>query len=158
MIRIAFFVALLVGTAAYALRKGGGPERAMAFILIAMFAADQILHLFVPPRFAAIDTGHLAIDVAAAASTLALALLAHRFWPLVAAVLQILPLTAHVGKAADLSVHPVAYQTMQVAASWPLLLLLLLATWRHVSRLRATGSDPCWHVSWRRSNRTRASI
>jgi hypothetical protein len=158
MIRIAIFVALLIGVAVFALRKGGGPERAMALILIGMFAADQILHLCMPPRFASIDTGHLAIDMAAALSTLVLALVAHRFWPMLAAVLQILPLSAHVGKAADLSVHPIAYQTMQVAASWPLLLVLALATCRHVSRLRATGSDPSWHVSWRRSNRRTASI
>lgn len=158
MIRIAIFMTLLIAVAAFALRKGGGPERAMAIILIAMACADQALHLFVPPRFASIDTGHLVIDLAAAASTTVLALVAHRFWPMLAAVFQILPLAAHVGKAADMSVHPVAYQTMQVAASWPLLLLLALATWRHLSRLRATGSDPSWHASWRRSNRSIASI
>ncbi|WP_168707908.1 hypothetical protein [Sphingopyxis sp. PAMC25046] len=151
-------MALLIAVVVFALRKGGGPERAMALILIGMFVADQVLHLFVPPRFASIDTGHVAIDIAAALSTLALAMVAHRFWPMLAAVLQILPLTAHVGKAVDLSVHPIAYQTMQVAASWPLLLVLALATWRHVSRARATGNDPSWHASWRRSNPTIANI
>lgn len=152
MIRIAIFVMLLIAVAAFAFRKGGGPERAMAIILMTMAGADQALHLFVPPRFASIDTGHLAIDLAAAIATTLLALVAHRFWPMIAAVFQILPLTAHVGKAADMSVHPIAYQTMQVAASWPLLLLLALATWRHMRRLRANGSDRSWHASWRRSN------
>jgi hypothetical protein len=144
MIRIAIFVMLLIAVAAFAFRKGGGPERAMAIILMAMAGADQALHLFVPPRFASIDTGHLAIDLAAAIATTVLALVAHRFWPMIAAVLQILPLTAHVGKAADMS--------------WPLLLLLALATWRHMRRLRATGSDRSWHASWRRSNPSIASI
>jgi len=157
MIRIAIFVVLLVAVAAFALRKGGGPERAMAIILMAMAGADQALHLFVPPHFASIDTGHLVIDLAAAATTTVLAVTAHRFWPMVAAVLQILPLAAHIGKAADMSVHPVAYQTMQVAASWPLLPLLAVATWRHMRRIRASGSDRSWHASWRRSNPSIAS-
>ena len=50
MLRIALFVILLVAAAVYALRKGGGPERAMAMILLAMAASDQILHLFIPAR------------------------------------------------------------------------------------------------------------
>jgi hypothetical protein len=148
MIRIAIFVTLLLAAIVYALRRGGGPERAMAGILLGMAASDQILHLFVPPRFASVDTGHLAIDLAAAGMTLGLALAAHRFWPMLAAVIQMLPLMAHIGRAADVAVLPVAYQTMQVGASWALPPLLALATWRHATRLRSNGSDPSWHDYW----------
>ncbi len=158
MVRIAIFLILLVAALAYALRKGGGPERAMAGILIGMAASDQILHLFVPPRLAAVDTGHLAIDLAAAGMTVGLALVAHRFWPMIAAVLQMLPLMAHVGKAADLTVHPIAYQTMQVGASWLLPPLLFLATWRHATRHRLEGNDPSWHVYWKSPVRNKAPI
>lgn len=152
MVRIAIFVTILLVVLVYALRKGGGPERAMAVILIAMALADQILHLFVPPRFTSIDTGHLAIDLVAASATVVLALTAHRFWPILAAVLQILPLMAHVGKAMEISVHPVAYQTMQVASSWLLPPLLALATWRHLRRLRANGNDRSW-LGWSQRSR-----
>lgn len=152
MVRIAIFVTILLTVLVYALRKGGGPERAMALILIAMALADQILHLFVPPRFSSIDTGHLAIDLIAAGATLLLALTAHRFWPIPATVLQIFPLMAHVGKAMEISVHPAAYQTMQVAASWLLPPLLALATWRHQRRLRANGNDRSW-LGWSRRSR-----
>lgn len=151
MIRIAIFVTLLLLALIYAVRKGGGPEKAMALILMAMLAADPILHLFVRARFEAVDTGHLAIDLAAAAATIMLALTAHRFWPMIAAVLQLLPLMAHVGKAMDVSVHPVAYLTMQVAASWLLPPLLALATWQHRKRLVASGSDRSWQ-GWSRQS------
>lgn len=149
MLRIALFVTLLLAAIFYALRKGGGPERAMAGILLGMVASDQLLHFFVPPRFASVDTGHLAIDLTAAAATTLLALIAHRFWPMIAAVLQILPLMAHIGKAVDMAVHPVAYLTMQVAASWLLPPLLILATWRHAKRMRISGSDRSW-LGWSR--------
>lgn len=153
MLRIACFLTLLFLAIFYALRNGGGPERAMAFILIAMLVADQMLHLVIPARFTTLDTGHLAIDLAAAAATLTLALAAHRFWPLAAAALQILPLLAHFSRAVDLSVHPTAYLSMQVFASWLLPPLLALATWRHRKRLQWRGSDRSWHGSWPWLNR-----
>ena len=152
MLRIACFLTLLFLATLYALRKGGGPERAMALILIAMLAADQAFHLIVPARFTTLDAGHLAIDLAAAAATLVLALTAHRFWPLLATALQLLPLLAHSSRALDISVHPAAYLTMQVFASWLLPPLLALATWRHRRRLQCCGSDPSWRGSWRRSS------
>lgn len=157
MIRIAIFVALLLVALVYAFRKGGGPERAMATILLVMAAADPLLHLFVPARFVTVDTGHLAIDLAAATAMLILALVAHRFWPMVAASLQMLPLLAHFSRAVDISIDQTAYLTMQVAASWPLPPLLILATWRHQARMRKNGSDRSWYISWRRSNPPPAS-
>ncbi len=157
MVRIAIFLTILLAALAYALRKGGAPERTMALILIAMAAADQLLHLFIPPRFTSIDAGHLAIDLVAAAASVILALVAHRFWPMLAAVLQILPLMAHVGKAADITVHPVAYLTMQVSASWLLPPLLVIATWRHQTRMCANGSDRSWHGLSRQSHPKTAS-
>lgn len=152
MLRIACFLTLLFLATFHALRKGGGPERAMALILIAMVAADQMLHLIVPVTFTTLDKGHLAIDLAAAAATLALALAAHRFWPLAAAALQILPLLAHFSRAIDVALHPIAYLTMQVSASWLLPPLLMFATWRHGRRLQACGSDRSWRGSWRSSS------
>lgn len=157
MVRIAVFVTILLAALLYALKKGGGPERAIALILIAMLVADQLLHFFVQPRFSRVDTGHLLIDLIAAAATFTVAMTAHRFWPMPAAVLQILPLMAHIGKAIDLSVHPVVYLTMQVAASWLLPPLLAIATWRHQRRLRINGTDRSWFLSWRTSSQTNAS-
>ncbi|KTE15576.1 hypothetical protein [Sphingopyxis sp. H115] len=150
--RIAIFLILLAAALGYAAWKGGGPERSMAAILAAMLLADQALHLFIPARFAMVDTGHLVIDTAAAIATIALALTAHRFWPMAAAVLQTLPLVAHFSRAIDLAMHPAAYLTMQVAASWLLPPLLVAATWRHQRRLSRCGSDRSWQISWRRSN------
>lgn len=144
MLRIAIFVTLLLVALVYALRKGGGPEKAVAAILIAMALADQALHLFVPVRFLAVDTGHLMIDLAAATATMIVALTAYRFWPMIAAALQCLPLLAHTTRAIDISLHPVAYLTMQVAASWLLPPLLVAATWRHQRRLALLGSYRSW--------------
>src|SRR3546814_8163739 len=86
-----------------------------------------------------VDLGYLVIDLIGSAATIALALLAHRFWPMIVAVLHVLPLLAHISRALDVSMNPIAYLTMQVASSWLLPPLLILATWRHQQRLRRSG-------------------
>jgi hypothetical protein len=143
--RVAFFMLFLLAALAYSAWRGGGPERAMAAIAAGMVLGDQLLHLFVPPDYVSTDMGHLTIDLAGASAAMVLALTAHRFWPLLAAVLHLLPLLAHSSRALDIAVNPAAYMIMQVAPSWLVPPLLIAATWRHRRRLRQYGSDPSWH-------------
>lgn len=148
------FLAFLAVAVGYAAWKGGGPERVMAGIAAAMVGSDQLLHLFVPANFATLDTGHLAIDLLGAGSTFLLAMFAHRFWPMCVAVLHLVPLVAHTSRFLDVTLHPAAYLTMQVATSWPVPAILILATWRHQRRLAHGISEPSWLSSWRPSIRT----
>jgi hypothetical protein len=145
-VRIALFLAFLLIATGYAAWRGGGPERAMAGIALTMVAADHLLHVFVPPEFASLDTGHLAIDLFGAATTTLLALFAHRFWPMCIAVLHMLPLLAHTSRLLDATMQPAVYLTMQVATSWPVPLILILATWRHQRRLAQGESEPSWQI------------
>lgn len=155
--RIALFLAFLALAVGYAAWKGGGPERAMAAIALTMVGADQLLHIFIPPEFASLDLGHLAIDLFGAAATVTLALFAHRFWPMCIAVLHLVPLLAHSSRILDVALHPAAYLAMQVATSWPVPAILILATWRHQHRLAHGDNEPSWQISSRRSTPTTAS-
>jgi hypothetical protein len=123
----------------------------MAGIAAMMVLSDKLLHLAVPPQFAALDVGHLSIDIFGASATFLLAMAAYRFWTLPMAALHFLPILAHSSRAIDVAMHPVAYATMQVATSWPVPLLLIIATWRHQRRARLLGSEPSWHRWWRSS-------
>lgn len=155
--RIAIFIAVLLVALGYAAWRGGAPERVMVGIAILMVLLDRLLVSTGQVEYHAVDWGYLAIDLIGSTATIALALLAHRFWPMIVAVLHVLPLLAHISRGLDVSMNPVAYLTMQVASSWLLPPLLILATWRHQQRLRRNGSDPSWHVFWRPSSRTTAS-
>lgn len=146
--RMILFLAFLLVALGYAAWRGGAPERVMSAIALVMVGADPLLHRFVPVEFATIDMGHLAIDLFGALSTMLLALCAYRFWPMCAAVLHLLPLLAHSTRLLDVTLHPAAYLTMQVAPSWLIPPLLIVVTWRHQRRLRHGGSYPSWHVSW----------
>ncbi|WP_235211938.1 hypothetical protein [Sphingopyxis sp. LC81] len=150
------FLAFLAVAVGYAAWRGGGPERAMAAIAVTMVGLDQLLHAFVPPNFASLDTGHLAIDLFGAAATVTLALFAHRFWPMCIAVLHLVPLLAHTSRIIDVALHPAAYLAMQVATSWPVPAILILATWRHQRRLARGDNEPSWQISSRRSIPTTA--
>lgn len=123
----------------------------MIAVIIVIF--DRLLVGFDIVSYQSLDLGYLALDIFGAAATLALALVAYRFWPIPVAILHATPLLAHLSRVVDLSISPIVYLTMQVASSWLVPPLLILATWHHQRRLKQYGSDPSWHISWKPSPR-----
>src|SRR3546814_14583020 len=115
--------------------------------VVLLFNVIFFLMIRRPPRSTRTDTLFPYTTLFRSLLTFMLAMTAHRFWPMVAAVLQTLPLLAHFSRLADVGMHPIAYLTMQVAASWLLPPLLAAATWRHQTRLRRSGSDQSWQPS-----------
>lgn len=155
--RTAIFAAFLLIALVYALLRGGGPERTMVAIAITIVIWDRLMVSSGTFVYHTLDLGYLALDLFGSVATIALAMTAHRFWPMIAAVLHTLPLLAHFSRVVDVSMNPVVYLTMQVASSWCLPPLLIVATWQHQRRLKLDGSDPSWRGSLRRSNRPIAS-
>ena len=146
---MAVFATFLLIALLYAAWKGGGPERAMTAIAVIIVIWDRVLVGSGAVSYHSLDIGYLAQDLFGTIATLTLAMVAHRFWTIPAAILHTLPLLAHLSRAADLTISPTVYLTMQVAASWLFPPLLILATWHHQRRLKRLGSDPSWHISWR---------
>lgn len=142
--RTTIFLALLAFSIIYALRKGGKPERAAAIVFVLMTISDPFVHALTPIQYTKLDPGHFVIDVAGWTALLAIALHARRFWPLWVSSFQTVSLVAHVVKFLDYTIHPVAYGIMQVAGSYPLLILLMIGTANHQRRLAVNGSDPHW--------------
>jgi hypothetical protein len=147
--RTAVYLTLLVIVSVYALARGGAPERWVAGTALGMVAADRLLHLAFPADFSAVDSGHLIIDVSGWVILTYVALRARRVWPLCVASLQTVTLMAHVARGLDDSMLPQAYGAMQVAASYPLLVLVAVGTYLHQRRLLLNGNDPPWRNSSR---------
>jgi len=131
----------------YALYRGGGPERWVACVVIGMLALDPVVHIATPLEYAKLDPGHLVIDLAAWIGFFAIALRANRFWPLWVVSLQTIALVAHAARLLDMTIHPKAYMIMQIASSYPLLVLLLIGTLCHQKRLKIIGTDRSWRNS-----------
>jgi hypothetical protein len=124
------FRVLLVLVVLYALLRGKRDERHVAIILATAVIATELV---LPPareRFAGVETKLMLVDIAVFAGLLWVALRSDRFWPLWIAGLQLTTILGHVLKAVDLELFPRAYAAALVFWSYPILIILVVGTWR----------------------------
>lgn len=148
--RIAAQTLAFVLLALAAWRWGGGPERALAAILVWFRVADWAYHgLFQQSlELADIDFAHALIDVVACAAAFAVALYANRIYPLWFAAVQLLAVFAHLAREMAVDILPVVYAIMFMAPSYLQIAILVLGLWLHRRRVRRHGP----YRSWRRSS------
>lgn len=144
MVEVIFYNLLMFSCWAYALFRGGAPERAGSTIqvigsLLTVAAASSASH-----RFSSLETGIFLVDVGVLVAFVILALRANRFWPLWVAALQAVGTAGHVVKFADPTIIRWAYFVSLIIWSYPILLLMILGTWHHQQRLARYGADPSW--------------
>lgn len=132
------FRALLIASCGYALWRGRSDERLVALVCIAATAASRLAFSPITVRYSSVESGLLLIDLAVLAAFVFVALRSPRFWPLWVAGLQLTESTAHVMKAIDESLLPMAYGAAIALWSYPILIILAIGTWRgHKRRMRA---------------------
>jgi len=149
------YLSLLIACCGFAYLRGGAPERIGAAIMaIGSFLTVAALSTLAE-RYRSVELGVFLVDVATLFALLVLALRANRYWPLWVAALQLVATTAHAVKLVDPEVIRRAYAFALVFWSYPILLLIMLGTWRHQQRLAKFGVDRSWSSSWGRSGRTR---
>jgi uncharacterized membrane protein YecN with MAPEG domain len=132
------FWILLLFVFVFALVRGRTDERIAAG---ACLVATLVTHFILGPmklQYDSIEPGLAAIDAGMLAVFVALALRSSRFWPLWVAGLQLTMSMAHVFKAVDFTLLPRAYAAAAVFWSYPILLIILVGTWR-TSRKGAQG-------------------
>ena len=153
MSRLILFLIVWLGCCAFALARGGAPER----IAAAIFLAAALLSLAVEQpqgsRFDSVEVGVLVIDLAVLAGFLILSATANRFWPIWMAAMQGVQVLSHFAIAVNATIIPWAYWNAQTLWSYPMLGLLALATLWHLRRVKACGVDPSWRTSSQRSMR-----
>ena len=125
---------------------GREPERQGAKVIAAMFLLSILrLNLF-GIRLDGLDYIGIFIDIVGFAAFLLIALFAMRVWPLWAAALQLIAMTAHLVMAFDIHIHPMAYLLMRYAPSYLVSIILLLACIRMRWRGSATDKNSSWRV------------
>lgn len=135
-----FFWAYLLLVCGYAFWRGRRPERlAAAACLVATVATV----LVIPPvtlRYDSPDLALLTIDLAMLAAFTAIALASDRFWPLWVAGLQLTMTMSHLMRAINPDLISKVYAAASVLWSYPILLIILLGTWRTHRRI-ASAED-----------------
>jgi hypothetical protein len=137
------FWALLLLSCGYALWRGRSDERAVGLICLAATLATRFAVSPIGVRYNSVEGGLLLIDAAVLIGFVAVALRSNRFWPLWVAGLQLTSSTAHLMKAIDERLLPMAYGAAIALWSYPILIILAIGTWRgHRRARRGDGAAP----------------
>lgn len=139
----AYFL-ILVLSIALALWKGGAPERIGAVVFILMAIVQAVVMQVLPSRFDRVDPDSLVTDLIGFFGFGYLAIEARRIWPIWATSLQVLSLSAHFARWADVAIPPLVYAIMRGAPTFGAAIAILLGTILHLRRLGRHGSDPSW--------------
>lgn len=135
------FWAYLLLICGYAFWRGRKPERIAA---AACLLATVITILVIPPvtiRYNSPDPTLFAIDLAMLAAFTAIALTSDRFWPLWIAGFQLTMTMSHLMKVIAPDLIPRVYAAASVFWSYPILLVILVGTWRTHRRHIASRAD-----------------
>ena len=135
-----FKIALIL-VVLFALLRGGRDERIVALLCFGGTVATMIVLSPLGERFADIERGVLAIDLAMLGGFTAVALRSCRFWPLWVAGLQLTTICGHALKTINTELLPQAYAAALYFWSYPILLILAVGTWRSYARRKA--DEPC---------------
>ena len=138
------FAVLCVAAGVFTFARGAFPERISACSILAAFLLTNIFKTphrdffrFVEWRLFMIDAGLLTV-------LLGVALTSTRFWPMAMTTLQGMSVLVHLAKILDQFIWPYVYFGLASLLSWPILLLIVVATLRHRWRLRQYGVDFDW--------------
>ena len=137
------FPILLTGSMAYALWKGGAPERIAAAVLFAGVILTIVAQLFDTNRYATVQWGAAAVDAGVLAGFLSVALLSTRYWPMWLTALQIIQFCSDFAKLLP-GVAELTYAMASSLIGYPLILIIVVATMRHRMRTAQYGLQPAW--------------
>ena len=141
MLRLVAFSALLIGSCSYAFLRGRGNERLTAAVCVTASLASLALSGPANLRYSHIEFGVLIVDLLTLAAFTYVALRSDRFWPLWISGLQLTTSIAHLLKAMDPNLVPIAYAAAGRLWSYPILIILAVGTWRSSRRLRLQPAE-----------------
>ena len=148
MLRFALFEIIFLTTNAYALWKGGTPERIAAATFLIAATLTDFVHIQSRGPLASLDGGVMIVDMAVLTVMLALAILSERFWTLWMAAMAGITALTHLSVLSRADLAAWAYWQSEALWSYPMQLLLAVATLRHRQRLKMRGADPSWKRSY----------
>lgn len=126
--RMLLFALLLFACTAYALARGGRPERIGAVVMLAGCVLTLEVNSPLSVRYASVEIAIMIVDASMLLIFAALALLTDRYWTLWVTALQLLVVLAHVAKLADPVMLRNGYGFVMAVWSYPQLLAIALGT------------------------------
>jgi hypothetical protein len=131
-----FFWTLLLFVFVYALWRGRSDERMAASACMLASIATRFTISPLTERYTNVEIELLLIDGAVLLAFVAIAVRSNRFWPLWIAGLQLTSSLSHLMKVVEVDLVPRAYAAAAVFWSYPILLIIVVGTWRTHQRGR----------------------
>lgn len=147
MERALLFTGLLAFACAYAIVRGGKPERYAAGMYLTAFLASVLFAQIGSRLYDSINWGIVSVDVLLALSLGALALHANRYWTIWASSIQAVAVLAHTAKLLVPEIAAMAYEITLLVWSYAVIPVLIGATYRHQTRIRQNGVDRNWSIA-----------
>ncbi|WP_339694455.1 hypothetical protein [uncultured Parasphingorhabdus sp.] len=144
MARIQLFQALLIICFSYGLIRGGRPERFAVIIFLVGFILTLAVASPVTERFSHLEVRIFLVDSAMLVCFYYLALNAERFWTIWLCAMQSIQVLTHLPIIIIPELLPQAYGIVVAIWAYPMLLVLVVGTYRHQQRLRQFGVDKSW--------------
>jgi len=132
------YLAALIATLVYALRKGGQDERRGAAIILVGTVASMIVAEF-GRGWNGPEIGVMTVDVLAFIAFVALANRSKKFWPIWAAASQLVAVLTHWVVILDPSIVRTVYAAAQPFWIFPVIAALALGTRAHQRSLRQSA-------------------
>ena len=130
------FIPLLAAVCIYAWFRGGSDERIVAATCLAGTLATLLAISPLHQRYSGVEEGLMLVDLAVLAGFIVVALRSDRFWPLWVAGLQLTTSIGHLLKGIDQELLPRAYGAALQFWSYPILLILVVGTYRRHRRVQ----------------------
>jgi len=141
------FFGLLIAGCCYAAVRGGGPERITAAGMVCAMAITLTFthsHPLWHSAYSTVEIGVALTDLFLFLLIAGIALVSARFWPILMASMMGCGLFGHLTKPLGPDILARAYFIAVAFWSYPELILLMVATWRHRGRLKRYGVDYAW--------------
>jgi hypothetical protein len=141
------FFTLMAMAICYAGLRGGAPERITAMAMVLALGASLASTLFRGGPVGIYSTFELGValtDLLLFLVIVVIALMSARFWPILMAGMMGCGLLGHLTKLLGHDILTRAYYVTVAFWSYPELVLLMVAVWRHQARLNRFGVDHAW--------------
>lgn len=138
------FIGLLSGACLFAFWRGGGPERAVAWMFLAAWTVSTMQTMLTGLRYQNLAWFTLAVDIMLLIGLLVVMRRANRAWPVVVSSLQVLVVLAHGARV--FNPHQFRMVYIMMTEFWPYLqlIILIVGTFLHWRRTATAGAEPSW--------------
>lgn len=130
MMNPSLYWVLLFASCGYAFYRGGDDERRTAAICLLATVFSVLVSRPLAMRYAQVEQRELVVDLLTLLLLVVLAMRSPRFFPLWIAALQLTTISAHFLKGISIGLVPVVYAAAERFWSYPILVILIIATWR----------------------------